>query len=400
MRRIFSDPKSFTAVFVVIFSSVVALAQVPPSAIQVFMPGGGTPAAGIRMTLIRDDGWIDTVFTDSKGKFDIATPRNQTNYVVTIQSDQRSYDTTTANFNVQGNTPAYLTIFLKPLSASKSPINEVLDVTNFEGNVPKPAANAYKRAMSSVSTGRLEIAIGELRQAISLYPQYVRAHSDLGVIYMKLDRLDEAASSFRTAMDISKRFFYPRMNLGLVLNRQNKFKEAVEILRPLYEENHGIVEVRLAYANALSGAGQMLEAEKIFRSLLESKELAGPAKAGLHFKLGVGLNRQGKFTEAVAELEKAVSLNPQAPNAHLQLGGALLQVQQFESAERELLRAYELSGNTAAGAQLLLGHVYYAQKRFPDAQRAFEQYLKDLPGAPNAAQITQLIAELKASAKN
>ena len=84
----------------------------------------------------------------------------------------------------------------------------------------------------------------------------------------------------------------------------------------------------------------------------------------------------------------------------MQLGGALLQVQQFESAERELLRAYELSGNTAAGAQLLLGHVYYAQKRFPDAQRAFEQYLKDLPGAPNAAQITQLIAELKASAKN
>ena len=193
---------------------------------------------------------------------------------------------------------------------------------------------------------------------------------------MKLDRLDEAAATFKKAIEISKRYFYPRMNLGMVLNRQNKFKEAMEILGPLYEENHGIVEVRLAYANALSGAGELIQAEKIFRSLLESKELAGPAKAGLHFKLGVDLNRQGKFVEAVVALEQAVSLNPEAPNAHLQLGGALLQVLQFERAERKLLRAYELSGNTAAGAQLLLGHGYYAQKRFPDAQRAFEQYLR------------------------
>jgi TolA-binding protein len=84
----------------------------------------------------------------------------------------------------------------------------------------------------------------------------------------------------------------------------------------------------------------------------------------------------------------------------LQLGGALLQVQELDRAERELLRAYQLSGNSSPGAQLLLGHVYYAQKRFPDALRAFEQYLKEMPSAPNAAQITQLIAELKAAPKN
>ncbi|HET6892488.1 MAG TPA: tetratricopeptide repeat protein [Pyrinomonadaceae bacterium] len=386
-------------VVILLSCSGVAPAQIP-SAIQVFMPGGGTPAAGIRLTLIRDDGYVDTVFTDSKGKYDMRTPTNQTLYTVTIESDGRTYDTTTAVFTMQANNPAYLTIFLKPLSGKKSPLPEVLDVTNFEGNIPKQASVAYKRAMTSVSTGRLEIAIGELQQAISDYPQYVRAYNDLGVIYMKLDRLDEAAATFKKAIEISKRFFYPRMNLGLVLNRQNKFKEAVDVLGPLYEENHGIVEVRLAYANALSGAGETSQAEKIFRSLIESKEIAPQAKAGLHFKLGVVLNKQGKFAEAVTELEKAVALNPEAPNPHLQLGGALLQVQQFERAEWELLRAYQLSGNSSPGAQLLLGHVYYAQKRFPDAQRAFEQYLKEMPSAPNAAQITHLIAELKAVPKN
>ena len=128
------------------------------------MPGGGTHAAGIRLTLIRDDGFIDTVFTDSKGKFDMPMPRSSVTYTVTIQSDE-PYDPTTAVFSVQGNTPAFLTIFLKAFSGKKSLLPEVLDVTNLEGNIPKQASVAYKGAMTSVSSGRLESAIGELQHA-------------------------------------------------------------------------------------------------------------------------------------------------------------------------------------------------------------------------------------------
>lgn len=40
--------------------SRLALAQIP-SSIQVIMPGGGTPAAGVRLTLIRDDGFIGSL---------------------------------------------------------------------------------------------------------------------------------------------------------------------------------------------------------------------------------------------------------------------------------------------------------------------------------------------------
>jgi Flp pilus assembly protein TadD len=168
----------------------------------------------------------------------------------------------------------------------------------------------------------------------------------------------------------------------------------------LYEENHGMLEVRLAYANALSGAGETIQAEKIYQPILQLKDLPTLTKATVHFKLGFGLNRQGKFAEAVSEFDKAIALNPSIANAHMHLGGALMQLRQTERAERELLRAYELGGSAAAGAQLLLGHLYYEQKKSADAQKAFEQYLKDLPSAPNAAQVTQLIASLKAAPKN
>jgi len=161
-----------------------------------------------------------------------------------------------------------------------------------------------------------------------------------------------------------------------------------------------MLDVRLAYAAALEGAGEFADAEKLYRASLGSQTLSTKARANLHSRLGVVLNHEGRFADAVTELEKAIELDSNVPTSHLQLGAALVQMEQLERAKRELLRAYELGGNALGGAQLLLGEIYYRQKRFVDAQRAFEQYLKDIPSAPNAAQITQLIASLKAAPKN
>ena len=372
----------------------------PPSSIQLFMPNGGMPARALLMTLGSDEGRTETVFTDSKGIYAMRTPTARAmNYTVTIKGDDQTFETTSSSFRIERNSPGRFLIFLKPIATSKLPVNGVVDVTTLESNVPSKAHAAYQRAMELIGKGQLEGAIGSLQEAIRIYPEYVRARNDLGVVYMKLNRLDEAAANFRQASEINKRFFHPRLNLAIVLTQQHKFKEALDILEPLYEENHGMLEVRLAYARALEGAGQLSDAEKIYRSTLESKNLPPATQAAMHFCLGVVLNRQRKFGQAVTELQKAIAIDD-AANSHLQLGAALMLLEQPSAAEHELLRAYELGGQSAGAAQLLLGNLYYAQQRFSDAQRALEQYLKDVPSAPNAPQITRVIADLKTRSKN
>jgi tetratricopeptide (TPR) repeat protein len=217
---------------------------------------------------------------------------------------------------------------------------------------------------------------------------------------MKQDRLDEAATRFRTASEISKRFFHPRMNLGLVLNKQEKYREALDVLGPLYSENHRVLEVRMAYAKALAETQQLSDAEKLLRTTLPAKKIGPRTRATLYLELGVVLSRQERFAEAVIELEKSVELNRNVANAHLQLGAALMQMGRVERAEYELLRAYELGGGSVGSAQFLLGQIYYQQRRFVDSQRAFEQYLKDMPAAPNASQVRTLIAALRSGARN
>ena len=400
MRRIgFGLTGLILAILYLVLSGSV-LAQAPPSSVQIFMPNGGMPSGALMMSMVTDEGRTDIVFTDSKGMFAIRTPTSgSVTYTVTINGDGKTFATTTTRFRLERNIPGRTTIFLKPITAEKPPVNGVLDVTNFEGNIPSKARAAYQRAMEFIGKGQLENAIGSLQQAISLYPEYVRARNDLGVVFMKLNRLDEAAATFRQASDINKRFFHPRLNLGIVLTKQGKYKEALDILEPLYEENHGMLEVRLAYARALEEAGQLSGAEKLYRSTLESKNLTPATQADMHFCLGVILNRQRRFADAVTELQKAIALDD-AANSHLQLGAALMLLQQPAAAERELLRAYELGGQSAGAAQLLLGNVYYVQQRFGDAQRALEQYLKDVPSAPDAPQVAKLIADLKTKAKN
>src|SRR6185312_3764419 len=360
MRRSIMRPQIFafrylTLACLFLVFAVTAFAQ-SPSSIQVFMPNGGMPPAQVRMTISRDDGYTDIIFTDSKGKYQLGTPRNETvTYRIIIESDKLTYDTTTTSITLDRNSPNQHNIFLRPLSSVKLPNSAVLDVTTYEKNIPAKARAAYKRGMDAVSQGQAEDAIRNLQEAITLHPQYVRAINDLGVVYLKLNRFDDAEKTFRQAIDVSKRFFHPRLNLGLVLETHDKYAEALEVLEPLFNENHGMVEVRMAYATSLERTGRIEDARKLYLSVIEAKELPAPVRANAHFGLGLILNREGKYLDATTELQKSIQLAPNAANAHLQLGAAFLQLKDLTSAERELLKAYSLGDRAAGGAQLMLG---------------------------------------------
>jgi tetratricopeptide (TPR) repeat protein len=341
---------------------------------------------------------VDTFFTDTKGKFLITGALNtDREYTIRVESDRRSFDTTVVNFRII-RALVYVPVFLRPLKSDAPPLpKEVLDLADYDAKVPAEARAAYEQAMKNVSEGKADSAISDFKRAVSLYPEYLRALNDLGVLYLKLNRLEEAAETFNQAIKLNKRFPYPRLNLGLVLNRQGKHKEAAEVLGQLQKSHPNLTSARLPLADALMEIGKLAEAKEHLRVALESAQLEPATQADARYRLGSVLNREEHFAEAAVELERAVALAPNAAMAHLQLGGAHLQLKRLAEAERALLRAYELGGSTVGGAQLLLGQLYFIQQRYEPSLRAFEQYLKDLPAAPNAAQVRKAIEQVKAA---
>jgi len=210
---------------------------------------------------------------------------------------------------------------------------------------------------------------------------------------MKLNQLDLAADALRHAIKINDKIYLPQLNLGIVLNRQSKFKEAADILTKVERTNPDrLSKINPALIEATMGAQRWPEAETEIKKALTLNELD---IVDLKIKLGTVLMRQGKFDAAALVLREAVEARPDSALANLDLGGTLLQTGSLDEAEALLLKAYKIKGSSMAGAQLLLGTLYFKKKDYPKALEAFTTYLRDLPDAPNAAQVKEAIEKLR-----
>jgi Flp pilus assembly protein TadD len=387
-----------------LFLATFSNGQAPPS-IQFFMPDGSLPDRELRFSLTSDNGSVvDTFFTDSKGRFLVtrsAGLRPENGFKITIEGDGRTFATTTYYHKTYGvSSVYYIPVFLKRLESASTIPPGVVDLAELDMRAPKGALEAYDAAMRSLKVGQAEEAVSLFKQALAKYPNYFRALNDLGVLLMKMNRLDEAAEMLERAAAIAPRVYYPRLNLAIIKTRQSKYKEAIELLERIYKESPALVEVRIQLADALMAVNRLDEAEAHLRATLTEGRLDKEAEGDARYKLGLLLNRKQNFSEAVKELSAAAHLLPDSPRVHLQLGGALLQVKRMDDAERELLAAYRLGGTEMGAAQFLLGELYFTSKKYELAMRAFEQYLADVPKAPNREQVQGVIEKIKVSLKS
>ena len=188
-------------------------------------------------------------------------------------------------------------------------------------------------------TGRHDLAIELIGQALALKPDHADAHYNLGNVLAKESRLDQAEAHYRQALALAPSFAEAHYSLGLALLRQGKsapatasFERALG-LRPAYPEAH----YNLGYL--LKEAARLDEAARRYRQALDLK----PDFAEAHNGLGAVLALQGQLTEAAACFERALALKPGFAEAHCNLGGVCGRQHQFDAAVAAFGRALALN---------------------------------------------------------
>jgi Flp pilus assembly protein TadD len=363
---------------------------------QIFLPNGAPLQRETAFTVSSEDGMFnETFYTDSSGRITIVESLSK-RLILTVKSDGETFDTTTITFD-PSTSGRYIQIHLKPLASKASRPPGVVNINELDRDASPKAKEAYEEATRLLEAGQMEKAIDPLKRAISHQSNYFRAYNDLGVVYMKLNRLDEAAEAFRHAIKINGKVYHPQLNLGVVLNRSGKFKEATEVLGKLQRSNPEIASIHSPLIESLIGSAEWAKAEDEIKRAMAVKDTD---KVDLKVKLGMVSIRQGKFAEARAALSEATAAEPDNALAQLNYGIALLQLGELDEAERSLVRAYKIEGAKMAGAQLMLGQVYFQKKNYPKAVEAFETYLKDMPDAPNAPKVRESIQKLRDAIKN
>jgi len=130
---------------------------------------------------------------------------------------------------------------------------------------------------------------------------------------------------------------------------------------------------------AYYGKGMYDEAVAELKKALE----INPNDAHAHYNLGVAYSNKGMYDEEIAEYKKALEINPNYANAHCNLGAAYVEKGMYDEAIAEHKRAIEINPNDA-DAHYNLGGAYYGKGMYDEAIAESKKALEINPNYANA----------------
>ena len=187
--------------------------------------------------------------------------------------------------------------------------------------------------------GELDAAIADLRQSLTLAPQYAMAHAVLGGALADKDRWDEAMVECQEAVALDPKLALAWCHRGLVhaeLHQYEKgladYSEAIQ-LDPKFAlawNNRGRLHVELHQYE--KGLADCSEAIKLDPKLARAWSDRGNAYLQLH-----------EYEKAIADCTEAIKLDPKLVQAWYVRGGAHADLHQYEKAVSDCTKAIEVN---------------------------------------------------------
>ena len=180
-------------------------------------------------------------------------------------------------------------------------------VSAVELSIPYGAREEFAKAENALSRRDVKGAIGYLKKAVDMAPQYAAAWNRLGTIAYQSARYAEAEEYFREALKQDPEAYSPLVNLGGALLSEGKFQESLPV-------NQQAVKIKPADALAHSQLGQSYyelgELDEAEKHLKEAKALDPSQFSFPQLFLVQIYVRRNQFEAAIAEIEEFLKLHP------------------------------------------------------------------------------------------
>lgn len=292
---------------------------------RVFFPAGDHSSARPIVKLQSLSSPEMTGVTDRDGNFRFTSlkPDQYTVIVDAGEAYEKASDTVIIGNSgpvpAQGNPWQYavplvyqIQIYLKPRQVNAAGTQPEAMAGAVLAEVPQTARKLYQEALEYARSGNRVKAIEQLRAAVSQAPKFALAYNELGVQLLKSGRADKAAEAFEAALAITPGDFTLSLNYGVALLNQQKFDQAETQLRTALQKNASSPLAHYYLGLALVKEQKFDLAQTEFES---SIKYGGDRLALVHKYLGGVYWRNRDYKQAADELEKYVTLEPNAPDA-------------------------------------------------------------------------------------
>lgn len=227
--------------------------------------------------------------------------------------------------------------------------------------------------MQKQRSGDLEGAAAEYRLFLKDHPDAAPIHTDLGAALAGLGRYEEALPEYKAALEQSPRLVGARLNLALLYYKMGRISDASKELGKVYAEDPANHQAVLLLGDCYL---RMARESDVIR-ILEPEERKYPDDLAVAYLLGTALIHENRVDEGEALVDKILR-NGDSAEAHLMLGSAKMNVQDYAGARDEFAKAAGLNPD------LPEVHVLYAKALTftGDSDLAAKQYQAELKGDP------------------
>jgi Tfp pilus assembly protein PilF len=174
-------------------------------------------------------------------------------------------------------------------------------------NAPAKSRKHYQSALESIRSHDYSKAIQFLKQAITVYPEYARAHNAKGVVFGLMDNAAESEAEFRDAIRYDSEFAEPHINLGRLLLESERLSEARSELQKAVDLKQEHVPAIELLIEAMLRIHDEKSAVSLVRSL-HSRGTDHPAQ--FHLKIASELERHTMIPLAIEQYSLVLQDQP------------------------------------------------------------------------------------------
>lgn len=223
--------------------------------------------------------------------------------------------------------------------------------------------------------GNMPEAIREMETAVALKPRFADLRYTLGALYAEAGDANKAAELFRSSIDINPNFFKAHVHLARILMLKRDRDNAIRELECAKDSCPKFYKKELNdLLKALRVNRDEEELKTFFHCIIEEK----PSSAQISRELAIEAIQNGNEAEAIRELKKAITLQPDYPDLHNYLGIAYGNAGMVDDAIEEFETSLKINPKYSK-ARLNLALVLYENERYSEAKINIEAVLQVQP---------------------